>query len=89
MTGTKREFQCTFLVISRPFLPRMRNVSDKSCRENQNTHFVFSNLFFFENRAVYEIMWENIVEPDRPQITMWHCQFRAGYLRLQTHTQNM
>jgi len=23
----------------------MRNVSDKSCRENQNTQFVFSNLF--------------------------------------------
>ena len=25
---------------------RMRNVSDKSCRENQNTHFVSKNLFF-------------------------------------------
>jgi len=25
----------------------MRNVSDKSCRENQNTHFVFSVTFFF------------------------------------------
>jgi hypothetical protein len=24
---------------------RMRNISDKSCRENQNTHFVFSNFF--------------------------------------------
>jgi len=48
----------------------MRNVSDKSCRENQNTHFVFSN-FFFENRAVYEIMWENIVQPDGPQTTIW------------------
>ena len=23
----------------------MRNVSDKSCRENQNTHFMFNNLF--------------------------------------------
>ena len=38
----------------------MRNVSDKSCRENQNTQFVFSDLFF-ENRTVYEIMWKNIV----------------------------
>jgi len=27
--------------------------------------------FFFENRAVYEIMWKNIVEPDRPQMTIW------------------
>jgi len=24
----------------------MRNVSDKSSIENQNTHFVFSNVFF-------------------------------------------
>jgi len=34
----------------------MRNVSDKSCRENQNTHFVFRN-FSSENRAFYETMW--------------------------------
>ena len=34
-----------------------------------NTHFTFSNsfFFFFEKRAVYEIMWANIVEPDRPR----------------------
>jgi hypothetical protein len=34
----------------------MRNVSDKICTENQNTHFMFSN--FFENPAFYEIMWK-------------------------------
>jgi len=28
-------------------------------------------LFFFLNRTVYEIMWKNIVEPGRPQITIW------------------
>ena len=44
----------------------MRNVSDKSYRENQKTHFVFNN-FTFENSAVYEIMWENIVEQGRTQ----------------------
>jgi len=48
----------------------MRNVSDKSCRDNQNTHFMFSN-FFFKNRVVYEIMWKNIVELSRPQMTVW------------------
>jgi hypothetical protein len=32
----------------------MRNVSDKSCGENQYEHFVISNPFFFENGAVYE-----------------------------------
>jgi hypothetical protein len=25
-------------------------------------------LLFHENRAVYEIMWKNIVEPDKPHI---------------------
>ena len=29
----------------------MRNVSHKSCTENQNTNFVFSAFLFFENRA--------------------------------------
>ena len=44
-TGTLDEHLRTFLIISRSVLLRMRNVSDKSCRENQNTHFVFSNVF--------------------------------------------
>jgi len=39
------------------FLLRMEKIPDKSYRETQNTHLVFSNFFFFENRAVYEIMW--------------------------------
>jgi hypothetical protein len=37
----------TFLIISLSFLLRMRGVLDKSCRENQNKHFVFSNFFSF------------------------------------------
>jgi hypothetical protein len=51
------------LMTSRWILLEMRNVSDKSCRENQNTNFIFSN-FFSENRAVYEIMWKNMVESE-------------------------
>jgi hypothetical protein len=43
----------------------MSDVSDKSCRENKNTHFLLNN--FFEKLAIYEIMWKNIVEPDKPQ----------------------
>jgi flagellar biosynthesis/type III secretory pathway M-ring protein FliF/YscJ len=31
------------------------------------THIVCPIIFFFENRAVYEIMWNNIVEPQRAQ----------------------
>jgi len=28
----------------------------QNCRENENTHFVFSDFFSPENRAVYEIL---------------------------------
>jgi hypothetical protein len=56
--STLHEDQYTFLIISCSFLLRVRNFSDKSCRGNQNSHFIFGS-FFFENCAVYEIMWEN------------------------------
>jgi len=41
----------------------MKSVSDKSCRDNRNTHFVSNNFSLPttplpENRAVYEIMWK-------------------------------
>ena len=45
ISGTLHEDQFKFLIISRSVLLRMRNVSDKSCRENQNTHFMFCNFF--------------------------------------------
>jgi len=33
---------------------------------------MFKDVFFPpENRAIYEIMWKNIVQPGRPQITVW------------------
>ena len=28
-------------------------------------------LNFFYIRAIYEITWKNIVQPDRPQVTIW------------------
>jgi hypothetical protein len=43
-THTLHEDLCT-LMISRSIVLMMRNVSDKSCRENQNTHFMFNNFF--------------------------------------------
>jgi hypothetical protein len=42
--------------------------SDKSCRENKNTHFMFNNLFFSENRAIYEITWKDSAQPNRIQM---------------------
>ena len=45
ITGTSHEFLSTFFIISRSVIRRIRNVSDKSCREYHNTHFVFSIFF--------------------------------------------
>jgi hypothetical protein len=57
------------MITSHTALLRMRNISDKSCRENQNTFYV--QFFFFLSRAVYKIVWNSMVEPDRPRMTMW------------------
>jgi len=43
--GTLHEDICTFVTISHWILISIRNVSDRSCRENQNTHFMYSNFF--------------------------------------------
>jgi len=40
ITGSLHEDQYTYLIISRSVLLTMRNVSDNSCRENQNTFCV-------------------------------------------------
>ena len=63
---------CTFMVLSCSFLLTIRNVSNKSFRENQKIHFVFSNPPPPpENLAVYEIGWKNFVEPGKPQMAIW------------------
>jgi hypothetical protein len=58
------------MIIHRWILLRIRNISDKFCRENHNTFYV-QQRFLPERCAVYEIMWKNVVQPDRPQMTMW------------------
>jgi len=64
--------QYTFLIIPRSLLLKMKNISDESSRENQNTQFMFNNFFFpLLNRAVYEKVWENVVERGRTQMPIW------------------
>ena len=57
--GTLQEDQYAFMIIPRTVLVRMRNVSDKICREIK-IH-VFSSVTFFFSKIVpfYEIMWEH------------------------------
>jgi len=64
------------MIISRSFILRMITVSDKSCRENQDTHFC--SVPCLENRSVYDIMWKNIVEMGRPQM-MVHAHFMRTF----------
>jgi len=40
-------------------------------------HFMFNNCFFFENLAMHEKMWKNIVEPGSLQMTIW--RMRIAY----------
>jgi hypothetical protein len=68
-TDTLHEDILTFMTISRWIILRMRNVSNKSCRENKNTIFTFSN-FFSEDRAVYGIMSKSVVQPEWQQVTI-------------------
>ena len=39
--------------------------------EKIKTHILFSvTSSFFENLAVYEVLWKNILEPEKPQMTV-------------------
>jgi len=63
--------------ISCLILVRMKNVSDDSCRENQKKFYIQENIY--ENRVVYEIMWENMAQPNRSQMTLYGaCALHAG-----------
>jgi hypothetical protein len=58
--------------------------------ENIKTHILYSGTFFSTNRAIYEIMSKNVVEPERSQ-TIWHMRFaccisKAKRARARTHT---
>jgi len=39
--------------------------------EKIKTHILCAIIFFFENSVVYEIMWKNTVQLDRPQMAVW------------------
>ena len=56
ITGTLHQNRRTFMIISRWILLRMRNASDKSCRENRNAHYMFK-IFFFSKWC---LLWDNV-----------------------------
>ena len=56
----------------------MRNVLDKSCTENRNTNFMFSNVFL--KIVSFMRVSKNVVEPKGPQMTSQYTAYvlRAG-----------
>ena len=76
------------MITSHSSILRMRNVSDKCCRENQQTHFLCPIFYFFEMVLFFEITWENMAEPDRMQVTIWRMRI-ACLISKATDTQNI
>jgi hypothetical protein len=68
IAGNLQKHVCTFLHLADFF--SMRNVSDKTCREQ--IHFMLNKYFiiFSESHAVYVIVRKNTLQPDRPQMTI-------------------
>jgi hypothetical protein len=64
----------------------MRNVLDKICRENQNTHFMFNDFFLNENHAFFEkhAKDDNMISAEKMQ---FEHQIRKA--RIQTLTHNI
>jgi hypothetical protein len=65
--------------------------------EKIKTH-IFYSVTFFLNGTIYEIMWENAVEPGSPQMAIWHmciaCWMTKAtnthtHIHTHTHTHNM
>jgi len=48
----------------------MRNISDKSVEKIKSHVSCLLTFFLVENLVIYEIIWKNMAEPDRPQMTI-------------------
>jgi hypothetical protein len=89
ITGTLQADRYTVLIISRPILFKTRNASENFVQKIK-THILCSVIYFSEKRAVYEIMWENIVDWGRPQMAIWGMRFARWIPEAtNTHSKNV
>jgi len=59
-------------------------IVEKIKRHNLCSEF----FFFFENHAVYEIMWNNVVDPGKPQMTIWRMRIACWISKaINTHSE--
>ena len=87
--GTLHENQYTFVIISRSGFLRMRNISGKSCRNNQK-HILCSIPHPPPPgyRAVYEIMWKNVLRGRQATDgnVKWRMHFTCRITKTKIHT---
>jgi hypothetical protein len=49
----------------------MRDISHSETKAAEKIKHTFNVEYFFsENHAVFELMWKNMVQPSRPQMTI-------------------
>jgi hypothetical protein len=60
----------------------MWNVSDKIVEKIKTP--VLCSINFFQSHDVYEIMWKNMIQPDRPQMTVQYGAGKVWLLRWMT-----
>jgi len=63
---------CVFVIIPRRIFLRMGNIQTRLQRKSKHT---FCVQYFFLNRAFYEIVLKNMVQPERPQETTQYGAF--------------
>jgi hypothetical protein len=77
------DHQYTFLTIFRSVLFMMRNIPDQILAS------IKTRILYSVNRAVYEKIRKNIVEQERPQITIWCMHIACSIPKATNNTQNM
>ena len=75
------------MTVSQWMLLKMRNVSHEICRQNQNTHFMFSNFFWKSCR-----LWDNVGRYGRARETTddditWRMRFACWIIKTIIQTQ--
>jgi len=84
--GNLHEVNCTFMIITHPILLSMRNVSEKSCRENKKNYDEFPPPQTMPLMGwCGKILWSRTGHSRQ----LGRHSLHAAYLQLQTHAQNM
>ena len=89
-TRTERQTGMTKLIVSfRNFARSPVNISGKSFLENQNTHFMLNNFSIPKIVPFMRYCGKILLSRENYKRKYGASALHAGYLRLQTHSQNM